>query len=74
MEKQVLGFCAAIKHKLLLIKTLSSSIYFVLLMNKVFISCCSGISIFGLKQELLQHRKDKKQTISSENHAFHAAV
>jgi hypothetical protein len=42
----------------------------VLLVNNVFISCCSGISIFGSKPGLLRHRKDKKRTTPLENQAF----
>jgi hypothetical protein len=41
VEKQVLGFCAAIEHKLLLIKMLSSSICFVLLVNIKFLFCAA---------------------------------
>jgi hypothetical protein len=54
MEKQVLVFCAAIKHKLLLLSKCFQVFDFVLLLvNDVFILCCSGISIFGLKPGLL---------------------
>jgi hypothetical protein len=50
MEKQVLGFRAAIKHKLLLLSKCFQVFDFVLLLvNDVFILCCSGISIFGSK-------------------------
>jgi hypothetical protein len=45
-KKHVLGFCAGIEHKKLLIKTLFQVFDFVLLMNYVFIWCCSGISYF----------------------------
>jgi hypothetical protein len=53
VEKQVLGFRAAIKHKLLLgliilIKTLKS-IQFCAARELCFTLCCSGISIFGSK-------------------------
>jgi hypothetical protein len=74
VEKQVLGFCAAIEHKLLLLYKHFQVFNFVLLVNNVFISCCSGISIFGSKPGLLQHRKDKKWTTLSENQAFCAAL
>jgi hypothetical protein len=52
MEKQVLGFRAAIKHKLLLLLKHFQVFNFVLLVNNVFISCRSGISIFGSKPGL----------------------
>jgi hypothetical protein len=74
VEKQVLGFCAAIKHKLLLLSKRFQEFNFVLLVNDVFISCCSEISIFGSKPGLLRHRKDKKQTTPSEIQAFCAAL
>ncbi len=74
MEKQVLGFHAAIEHKLLLLSKRFQVFNFVLLVNDVFISCCSGISIFGSKLGLLQHKKDKKRTTPSENQAFCAAL
>jgi hypothetical protein len=69
MEKQVLGFRAAIEHKLLLFSKRFQVFNFVLLVNDVFI-----ISIFGSKPGLLRHRKDKKQTTLSEKHAFCAAL
>jgi hypothetical protein len=74
VEKQVLGFCAAIEHKLLLLSKRFQIFNFVLLMNDVFIACCSGIFIFGSKTGLLRHRKDKKRTTPSENQAFCAAL
>jgi hypothetical protein len=75
VEKQVLGFRAAIKHKLLLLSKRFQVFNFVLLLvNDVFISCCSGISIFGSKLGLLRHRKDKKRTNPSENQAFCAGL
>jgi hypothetical protein len=74
MEKQVLGFCAAIEHKLLLSSKRFWVFNFVLLLNDVFVLCCSGIFIFGSKLGLLQHRKDKKRTTPSENQAFCAAL
>jgi hypothetical protein len=43
VEKHVLGFCAGIEHKKLLIKKLFQVFNFVLLMNYVFIWCCSGM-------------------------------
>jgi hypothetical protein len=75
VEKQVLGFRAAIKDKLLLLsKCFQVFNFMLLLVNDVFILCCSGISIFGSKPGLLRHRKDKKRTTPSENQAFHAAL
>jgi hypothetical protein len=74
MEKEVLGFCVAIEHKLLLLSKRFQVFNFELLMNDVFILCCSRISIFGSKPGLLRHRKDKKQTTFSENQAFYAAL
>jgi hypothetical protein len=41
----LLGFCAGIEHKKLLIKKLLQIFNFVLLMNFVFIWCCSGIGV-----------------------------
>ena len=74
MEKQVLGFRAAIEHKLLLLSKCFQVLKFVLLANDVFTSCCLGISIFGSKPGLLWHKKDKKWTTPSENQAFCAAL
>jgi hypothetical protein len=74
VEKQVLGFRAAIEHKLLLLSKRFQVFNFMLLVNDVFILGCSGISIFGSKPGLLQHRKDKKWTAPSENQAFCAAL
>ncbi len=74
MEKQILGFRAAIKHKLLLLSKRFQVFNFVLLVKYVFISCCSGISIFRSKPGLLQHRKNKKWTTPSKNQAFCAAL
>jgi hypothetical protein len=75
VEKQVLGFCAAIEHKLLLLSKCFQVFNFVLLLvNDVFILCCSGVSIFGSKPGLLRHRKDKKRTTPSANQAFCAAL
>jgi hypothetical protein len=72
VEKQVLGFYAAIEHKLLLLSKRFQVFTFVLLLNDFL--CCSGISIFGSKPGLLQHRKDKKRTTPSENQSFFAAL
>jgi hypothetical protein len=74
MEKLVIGYCAAIKNKLLLLSKRFQIFNFVLLVNDVFILCCSEISIFGLKPGLLQHIKDKKRTTPSESQEFCAAL
>jgi hypothetical protein len=76
LERGKTGFriLCCYKHKLLLLKKCFQVFNFVLLMNNVFILCCSRISIFGSKPGLLRHRKNKKWTTPSENQAFCAAL
>jgi hypothetical protein len=74
VEKQALGFCAAIEPKLLLLSKRFQVFNFVLLVNDVFYFVLLRNIHLWIKTGTTLTQKDKKQTTPSENQAFCAAL